>query len=214
MTTHLRPDRDFCAGHAAGFSLLEVLVALGICAVGMVAVLGLYVPVTRSAAAVADAEAAARVADAVRSRLLTVPYASALTLIQEPAAVERKDGDPNYDSSAGAVNWKALFGTLNGEVGICEPTKGGVWRDSRDRVVTDEEKFFEIDLIRNPEMSPAAADALSTHVAFTVRVRWPAFLPSSGGNPISIDTLPIAGSSTAFDHSRKGVLFLAGTISR
>ena len=50
----------------AAFSLIEVIAAVVIFAVGMISVLGLYGPLTKSVAAVSDTDAAARVADAVR----------------------------------------------------------------------------------------------------------------------------------------------------
>lgn len=58
----------------AGFSLIEVIAAVVIFGIGMLAVAGLYAPVTRAVGGVADAEAAARVADAVRARLRAVPF--------------------------------------------------------------------------------------------------------------------------------------------
>jgi len=51
----------------SGFSLIEVVVAVAIFAIGMVSVVGLFAPVARSVAASSDAEAAARVAEAVRT---------------------------------------------------------------------------------------------------------------------------------------------------
>ena len=72
----------------AGFSLIEVIAAVVIFGIGMLAVAGLYAPVTRAVGGVADAEAAARVADAVRARLRAVPFETGLALIQSPAAVQ------------------------------------------------------------------------------------------------------------------------------
>src|SRR5688572_23291776 len=56
-------------GAIHAFSLIEVIAAVAIFAIGMVAVLGLFAPVTKSVAGVSEAESAARVSDALRARL-------------------------------------------------------------------------------------------------------------------------------------------------
>jgi prepilin-type N-terminal cleavage/methylation domain-containing protein len=51
------------------FTLLEVVVAVGIFAIGMVAVIGLFTPVAKSVSDHADAEAATRVTDLLNAQL-------------------------------------------------------------------------------------------------------------------------------------------------
>jgi prepilin-type N-terminal cleavage/methylation domain-containing protein len=198
-----------------GFSLIEVIAALAIFAIGMMAVLGLFAPVTKSVATVSDAEAAARVADAIRSRLLALPFEDALGLIQDPADMQKKDADGAYNPNDGTKNPQVIFGRLNGEVGIYggEEDREG-WYDSLNRMVENRDKFFEVDLIRNERLSPRDNDALAAVVAFNIRVRWPAFQPAAGGVPVQVGANPAGGGPVPFDHSRKQVLFFSGTISR
>jgi type II secretory pathway pseudopilin PulG len=198
----------------AAFSLLEVIAAVAIFAIGMIAVLGMYAPVTKSVAAVSDAEAAARVADAVRSRLRTVPFEAALALVQEVADVRRKDGDGSYNPNDGTRYPAVMFGKLDGEVGIYNPAQSRRrWEDSRNAVVADADKFFEIDLIRNDAVTPKTGDATAAMVAFIIRVRWPAFIQTSPTAAVQSAQNP-GGGAVTFDHGRKQVLFFTGAISR
>lgn len=199
---------------APGFSLLEVIAAVVIFGIGMVAVVGLYAPVTRSVTAVSDAEAAALVADSVRARLRTMSFDAALALVQEVAEIRRKDGDGAYNPNDGTRYPGVLFGKLDGEVGVYDPADNRrQWYDTRNRVVPNTEKYFEIDLIRQDAISPKSADATAAMVAFTIRVRWPAFILTSPTTASQSAQNP-AGGSVPFDHGRKQVLFFTGSISR
>jgi prepilin-type N-terminal cleavage/methylation domain-containing protein len=200
------------------FSLLEVVAALAIFAIGMVAVIGLFAPVSKSVAAVGDAEAAARVADAIRARLQALPFDQALQLIQLPADVRRKDADGAYNPNDGTRYPAVIFGKLSGDVGIYD---GGEnrrrWYDSSvptPQPVQDADKYFEIDLIRNETLSPASVDATAAFVAYTMRVRWPAFLRASSGAAVQVGFNPAGGGPVPYDHSRKQVLFFTGAIQR
>ncbi len=197
------------------FSLLEVVAAVAIFTIGMVAVLGLFAPVTKSVATVTDAETAARVADAIRSRLKLLPFGTAAALVQDVATVRAKDADGRYDPNDGTKYPAVIFGKLNGEVGIYDPADDRKnWRDSVDRVVPNAEKFFEIDLIRNETLSPKANDATAAMIVFNVRVRWPAFQASSSGAAVQVGANPGGGGPVPFDHSKKQVLFFTGYIAR
>lgn len=205
---------------SSAFSLLEVVAALAIFAIGMVAVVGLLAPVTKSVATVGDAEAAARAAAAVRARLQTIAAADfnrALALVQDPAAVRTKDSSGAYNPNDG-THPAVLFGKLSGDVGLYDATRTPRgWYDSSvpaPRAVTDAEKFFEIDLIRNETLSPKAADATAPMIAFNIRVRWPAFLPAQGGAPVQVGENRAGGGPVPFDHGKKQVLFFAGSIVR
>jgi len=201
---------------AAGFSLLEVVAAVAIFAIGMVAVLGLFAPVTKSVSSVSDAEAAARVADAVRARLQALPFDRALSLVQEVADVRRKDGDGTYNPNDGARYPAVIFGKLSGDVGLYD-SAARRWVDSSvptPLTVEDADKYFEVDLIRNDALSPKSGDDVAALVAFNVRVRWPAFLRSTGGQGIQIGANPAGGGAVPFDHGRKQVLFFTGSILR
>lgn len=202
----------------AGFSLIEVIAAVVIFAIGMVAVLGLFAPVTKSVASVADADAAARVADAVRARLQALPFDRALNLIQEVAEVRKKDADGAYNPNDGTKYPAVIFGKLSGDVGIYDAAEGRkAWMDSSvptPLVVRDADKFFEIDLIRNETLSPKEVDATAAMVAFTMRVRWPAFMAASSGAAVQVGANPGGGGPVPFDHGRKQVMFFTGSISR
>ena len=220
-----RPPRSFAVPAAGGggasprartaaFSLIEVIAAVVIFAIGMISVLGLYGPVTKSVTAVTDAEAAALVADAVRARLRALPFTTAQKLIQEVAAVRKKDGDGAYNPNDGTKYPEVMFGTLGGEVGIYDgATNRKQWYDSRNTHMADGDKFFEIDLIRNDVVTPKTADATASVVAFTMRVRWPAFVLTSPTTAVQL-AQNAAGGSVTFDHGRQQVLFFTGTITR
>lgn len=204
---------------ASAFSLIEVVAALAIFALGIIAVLGLFAPVTKSLASVGDAEAAARVADAVRARLQTLPFNDAVALLQEAAAVTRKDGDTTYNPNDGTKNPTVIFGKLTGEIGIYDVLAKD-WLDvdftratPAARTFANADKYFEIDLIRNEALSPAASTVTATMVAYTMRVRWPMFVPSPSG-AVQVGATPGGGGSVPFDHSKKQVLFFNGAITR
>lgn len=200
------------------FSLIEVVAALAVFALGMVAVLGVFAPVSRSVSTVSDAEAAARMADNVRARLQALPFNTALTLIQEVADVRKKDGDGNYNPNDGTKYPAVIFGKLSGDVGLyAAGTNRNQWYDSTvptPQPVANADKFFEVDLIRNDALSPKAADGTTAMVAYTMRVRWPAFLPSPGGVAVQVGANPAGGGAVPFDHSKKQVLFFTGAIAR
>jgi len=191
----------------AGFSLIEVIAAVVIFGIGMLAVAGLYAPVTRAVGGVADAEAAARVADAVRARLRAVPFETGLALIQSPAA------NGAYNPNDGTRYPEVLFGKLDGEVGIYDSTSSRrQWYDSRNRVMPNTDKFFEIDLIRQPSVSPAELDATAPAVVYTLRVRWPAFIQVAPG--AAVQSAQNSGGPVSFDHGRKQVLYFTGVLER
>jgi hypothetical protein len=197
--------------------LIEVIAAVVIFGIGMIAVLGLFAPITKSISTVADAEAAARVADAVRARLQALPFDRALLLVQDAADVRRKDADGSYNPNDGAKNAAVIFGKLSGDVGIYDAQGSPkTWYDSSvptPRPVADAEKFFEIDLIRNEALSPKADDATTPVIAFTVRVRWPAFVLTSATTAVQ-NGQSSTGGPVPFDHGRKQVLFFSGTLLR
>jgi hypothetical protein len=180
----------------------------------MIAVLGLYGPVTKSVTAVTETEAAARVADAVRARLQSLHFNTALALVQERSAVRTKDGDGAYNPNDGTKYPAVMFGKLNGEVGIYDGAENRKqWYDARNAVVSNADKYFEIDLIRNDAISPPSADATAPVVAYTMRVRWPAFVLTSPTTAVQ-SAQNTGGGSVSFDHGRKQVLFFAGAIAR
>ncbi|MES2694671.1 MAG: hypothetical protein V4773_14445 [Verrucomicrobiota bacterium] len=187
---------------------------MAIFAIGMVGALALFAPVAKSVTNVGDTESAARVADAIRARLQALPYETALTLIQDPVEVRRKDADGSYNPNLGTRYPAVIFGKPSGEIGLFDTTSGRQrWYDSRNVVLNDADKFFEIDLIRNTTLTPVEGDELSPFVAYTVRVRWPSFVATPG----AITGMQVGaggGGAVAIDNSKKQVMFFTGALPR
>ena len=195
----------------SAFTLLEVIVALGVFAVGMVGVIGLLGSVTKSGTAAGEAAAAARVADSVQARLRSLPFTAVAALLQDPAAVQKNDALGNYNPNDG-THPAVLFAKLNGEVGIYDSVKTKLWLDSSGATVANADKFFEIELIRQTALSPAGTDAAAAMLAYTMRVRWPSWLPSANGAGVQVG----AGQpgTVTFDHGKQQVAYFSGSVRR
>jgi prepilin-type N-terminal cleavage/methylation domain-containing protein len=206
-------ERPLAGARSYGFSLLEVVAAVAIFSLGMLAVLGLFAPVTQSVSASSDAEAAARVADAVRARLQAMPFASVAALLQDAAAVQKNNATPTYNPASGN-NPAVIFARLNGELGFYDATANRKnWRDPADKTMADADKFFEIDLIRNAALTPKDDDATGAMLAYTMRVRWPAFVQTSASAAVQ-NGQNAAGGSVPFDQGKKQVMFFTGAVLR
>lgn len=192
------------------FSLIEVVAAVAIFALSMVAVLGLYTPVAQSVSNSVEAEAAARVADALLSRLETLPFDTAAALLKTNVELQTQDARGNYNPNDG-TDARVIFATLGGETGIYDPAKK-VWIDSAGRTLADRDKFFEVALIRNEALSPAASDGTAAMLAFNCRVRWPVFRPNAAGGGMQVGANQ-AGAVT-HDHSQQQVMFFSGSVRR
>lgn len=195
---------------SAAFSLIEVVAAVAIFAISMVAVLGLYTPVAQSVSNSAEAEAAARVTDTLLSRLQTLSFANVAALLKTDAELQAQDARGNYNPNDGA-DTRVIFATLGGEAGIYDSTKKG-WFDSNGKALADRDKFFEIALIRNDTLSPAANDESAALLAFNCRVRWPVFRPLATGGGVQVRANQV-GPVTQ-DHSQQQVMFFSGSVSR
>lgn len=203
-------------GCRKGFSLVEVVVAVGIFALAIVGVIGLLSPTTKAVGDVSDSDAATRVVSIVQSELQALASTSAgwnsfttgsnaiLRLSSEVAAY---DNNPPSDYSS--VPYVLFASKDGGIVGAYSSTK---W-DGGTTLEKDGRKFFEIILIRNwsPGDStadpPIAASGLSNpandttagYLAYTIRLRWPAFLP----NGVRVT-----------DNSQKNVLIVPAAVTR
>lgn len=195
---------------STAFSLIEVVAAVAIFALSMVAVLGLYTPVAQSVSNSAEAEAAARVTDTLLSRLQMLPFEATAALLKTNADLQAQDARGNYNPNDG-TDARVIFATLGGEAGIYDPAKKG-WIDSAGRALADRDKFFEISLIRNEALSPVAGDGAAAMLAFNCRVRWPVFRPVATGGGVQVGANQI-GTVTQ-DHSQQRVLFFGGSVSR
>lgn len=155
-----------------GFSLVEVVVAVGIMALGIVAVLGLLGPTSKSITEVKDVGDANRIISTVQSELQRLPFTDVIAYLKTAAqiAAETDAYDPSTDA-------RALFASRAGDkVGLfASPVwnQTGLTAAERDGL-----KFFEISLIRNDTLSPVANDTTAGYLAFTIRLRWPAYLPN------------------------------------
>ena len=210
---------------ARAFSLIEVVVAVGVFALGMVAVVGLFAPVARSVGSTADADAAARVADAVRAKLQSMPFATVAGLLKQSTGSSHEitlaDARVDYDLTRDP---QLLFASRDGsKVGAYSDA---IWVNGLTRRNWDGEKFFEIALIRNETVAPKAGTVSSSGGAdvavtpdesapllgYTARIRWPAFVADSPTTAVQVGSNP--GGTVKFDHSRKQVLFFPGAVTR
>jgi type II secretory pathway pseudopilin PulG len=210
------------------FSLLEVVVAVGVFAIGIVAILALFAPAAKSVSANAEAEAAAAVAQALAADLQrrvvpadAEPFAAVTALLKKSTAaggheLTADNARADYDI---ARDPQLLFANRDGtKIGTFADT---VWvRRTPDDPDLNWEKFFEIALIRNETLSPAdpAADppvnpdANAAFIAYTVRIRWPAFVALPGRGSQQVGANP--AGAVRFDHSSKLSLFVAGAVKR
>lgn len=158
IQTMVRNDHDTGAKRL-GFSLVEVVVAVGIFALAIVGVIGLLVPTSKSITDVSDSDAASRVISAVQSGLQRAGYTSVKdSLVANHLFYASKDGSKvGADSSA-------------------------VWSG-----VSNQEKHFEFRLLRNTALSPVANDDTAGFLAFTIELKWPAFAPNADGTGTAVD---------------------------
>lgn len=167
----------------SGFSLVEVVVAVGLFAFAIVGVLGLLSPTGRAIADVTDNDAASRAISAIQDGLQRAGWAAVQanllaaspTDTQYPFAVSRGGEKVGIKSGTGSAS----------PFPNDEPGRG--------------EQFFEFALVRDTNLSPAANDNTAGFLAFTIVLRWPAYLPN--GLPV---TTP----------SQKSVLVVPAAITR
>jgi prepilin-type N-terminal cleavage/methylation domain-containing protein len=151
----------------SGFSLVEVVVAVGIFAVAIVGVIGLFGPTTKNVAAVADADSSTRAVGAIQASL----KATASTSAGFGYIIKALDRNPAVTYYANRVGDRVDTITTNGD---------------RSQVVTNNsEAFFQYTISRFPAGSPLAStatlDAASGYLAFTITIKWPAYLPTADG---------------------------------
>lgn len=205
------------------FSLIEVVIAIGVFAVGMVAVVALFAPVARSVAGSSDALAAATVAERVRDELtrratVAGSFAPVVALFKNATANGGHEVTTADNASSAATDprrdTRLLFASRDGSK-IGGYTDTSVWGTGQ---VNDAEKYFEITLIRLDALSPntTAADAAASTISYTARIRWPAFVPDNA--PANARrALPAGFNATAavvFDRSQLQAFHVAGSITR
>ncbi len=152
----MRPDSRFRWRMRHGLSLVEVLVAVGICAVAVVAAVTLFGPAVRATREVGDRRAAIRVAERIDAELRRAGFAAVAAATDGSATLrlvaradgsrlvrqEEADNDPNAGTPPG---------------------------------IPAAERHFDIAVTR--ALRPASDAAC---VVLEVRVRWPLALPPDG----------------------------------
>jgi type II secretory pathway pseudopilin PulG len=143
---------------SAGFSLVEVVVAVGVFAIAIVSVIGIIAGVGRSVEEVSGADKAARLIGVIQSRLQDTGF----------ARVEKAIDD-------GTI----FFASEDGSIVGPDTGPGNVWTAGN---FSNALKYFELTLIRNTSLSPVQSgggpDVSSGFLAFNIRLRWPAYLPN------------------------------------
>jgi len=177
MTSNDRPaawrGRILPGGFRSGFSLIEVVVAVGIFAVAISIVIGLLVPTINSVNDTIDTNTANRVSSAINAKVQALGYANVQALLYDSTK------NPNTDITTTDPN--LLFASKTGEqVGTAtDPVWGGTNNNAN--------RFYEVMLLHTPNavLSPKDTNPGSStfsFVMFTVRVTWPAYVPDGSGN--------------------------------
>ena len=184
MHTLLNPKR-----RSSAFSLIEVVIAVGIFAISIVAVIGLLGPTNKSVADVRDTDDATRVINAIQSKLQTIAQTSKYplttstqsgfvyigsTYLQLASQVQSDDANTSFDPSTKTY---ILFASRDGSR-IGAYNDQNVWNGE---TPANSLKYFEVELIRNDAapavLSPVTNDATAGFLAYTIRLRWPAYTP-------------------------------------
>ncbi|HTJ79744.1 MAG TPA: prepilin-type N-terminal cleavage/methylation domain-containing protein [Rariglobus sp.] len=163
------------------FSLVEVVIAVAIFAISIVAVIGLLGPTNKSVADVHDTDDATRVVNAIQAQLQNMAEAGQFDAIGStflkttaslPADTVAFNPDAAYVLLANRAGTKI---GLNSNTTLWKPTGS-----TATQTEVDAQKYFEIVLIRNEDLSPNSGsnkDVDSGYLAFTIRLRWPAYTP-------------------------------------
>jgi uncharacterized protein (TIGR02598 family) len=199
-----------------GFSLVEVVVAVGIFALAIVGVIGLLSPTNKAIADVTDSDNATRVVTAVQQGLQQMASSGKFTkpssgmgvgssaataddgLIWATAPADPTDGNALPSTTTARTIYASRDGS---KVGLTSDAT--VWGSTTNH----SQKYFEIMLIRNTDLSKntdaATADTAAGYLAYTMRIRWPAYIPDATGNGVENKM-----------HTQKSVLIVPGAITR
>jgi len=212
----------------SAFSLVEVVVAVGIFAISIVGVIGLLGPTNKSVSDVRDTDDATRVVTAIQAQLQTMAMTGYFTTVGANKGVGSSasgstDGFMQASAPADPVdgNGFATTTTPTTPSTTINPTYGPytiyaskdgakigaygstVWGSSPTTAASNASKFFEIVLIRNTALSAntnvSTADTTAGFLAYTIRLRWPAF----NGNGVEFTA-----------HTQKNVILFPGAVHR
>ena len=145
------------------FSLIEVVVAVGIFAIAIVSVIGLLVPITNSVVDVRDGDYAARLVTLAQSQIQNLGF-------------NKLAGSTGYLDNPPA---KGIYASMDGsKLALGDDP---IWK-------SDAEKFFKIELKRNTDLSKdAASDATAGFLAFNMIVTWTVY--SQNGKQVATPQL-------------------------
>lgn len=167
------------------FSLVEVVVAVGIFAIAIVSIIGLMIPINKSVSEIGEGDDAARMAGLIIEELQKTGFTSVKSYI---------DGPPPTTATR-------LYASRDGKrIGT---TSASAW--DPDNSIPDAAgeralQFFEINLARNITLSPTpAGDANSAFLAYFLELRWPAH--TGLGEPIG-------------DRNQQSVLLVPAVVNR
>ncbi len=163
-----------------GFSLIEVVVAVGIFAIAIVSVIGLLGPINKTVADVRDFDDASRVVAAIQSQLQGAGFNNVVNFINSNTKLvaDRTGQRIGQDNTADNT---AIWGLDSLGNAITDQNGNGSTADERDA-----QKFFVITLTRNTTLSPATNDTTAGFLAFTITLRWPGYTPD--GQPFTDTT--------------------------
>ena len=184
------------------FSLVEVVVAVGIFAISIVGVIGLLAPTSKSISDVRDADDASRLVGAIQEQLQTLAsssggWTSIIGFMRLNSDVQTDDSNASFDPSSKTYTlFASRDGTRMGNTGNLIAWQGESPANSL--------KYFEIVLIRNGDasgngLSPTANDNTAGFLAYTIRLRWAAYLPNG---------------LRLIDNAQKNVLLVPGAVHR
>ncbi len=159
-------------GRKGAFSLIEVVVALGVFAIAIVGVLGLLSPTSQAVRDTLDGGTASRLAETVNAEIERLGYSavvpSALVLSADVATLSASDARLLYSNRSGSLICKDDSAT--GDPNYIPPS----------------ERYFEILLVRNETLSSVGNDTTAGFVAFAVQTSWPARVNDGTGTAIIV----------------------------
>jgi prepilin-type N-terminal cleavage/methylation domain-containing protein len=177
-----------------GFTLIEVVVAVGVFAVGIVAVLGLLSPVSRSVAAVADRDKAAQLGDAIQTELARLRDSQTAT-----ASLTKLDVFAALVPAGGTLN---LVASRDGAHAIRESDAGNDTVTGSPPGIAKRDRYFLVVVSRQPSPLGDYTDG-SGFLALTLTVKWPYQIATGAG----------ADDATAADLTQASVLILNTALS-
>lgn len=135
------------------FSLLEVVIAIGVCAGAVVSAIVLHRTVAHAVTETRDAQRAARVVESVQAELDRLPWAVVETYL---------------------TGEEVLYASADGST-IAPPDSEAWHAFGPNQAARDAAKFHAIQIQRDEQLSPSAG-AEAGSLVYILRVSWPAFL--------------------------------------